>query len=277
MRHLSLLCILFLLVGPGAALELDGKGKLRIGRVAYTAPEKILISHNPLALHLKQQLGIEDVEFVLFVSYGDIHNRLMAGELDLGWLGTAYFGSREEQNYEPLVRPNWNGRLSYRGQIFTRSDSTVEKVEDLEGMKVAFVSEHSSSGYIFPQSLMRKAGLELEDLEGHSFLDKHNAVAYAVFTRQFDAGASYYGLFQDGGDIRDHLHKSHFRIIAVTEEISNEPLVIRKVFSREVKEKVSLAFQSAASSGVLSSIKGLMGFHEAANEDYQNARDLLNP
>jgi len=245
---------------------------LKIGRVAFSQPERILISHNPLCLHIKKEVGLADFEMFLYESYEELFERLKAGDVQLAWLGTAFYAMLNEPDIEPIVRPLWIGRKSYRGQWFALKENSMNSLQDLRGKRVAFVSPKSSSGYLFPKMLLEKRGILLEDLSEYSFLDKHSAVVASVLTRQFDAGASYVGIFQEKAFVEN---ANKFQVLEQTDEISNEPIVVRSDFPKDLKEKLRNAFLSAQSSGAVSSIRNLTGFVRAISSDYDAVRKLV--
>ncbi len=244
---------------------------LRFGRLAYSSPENVLISHHPLVLHLERETGCV-VDLRLYVSYEEIARRLDSGELSLGWLGTSFYAGRREKNYVPLVRPRWYGKDWYQGQFLVRSDSSIETLSDLKAKKLAFVSRSSSSGFVFPRLLLRGAGIQLKDLAGHEFLEKHDAVVYAVLARQFEAGATYVGVL----NLPPFKNKqSEFRVIAKTKLISNEPVVVHKDLSKALVHRLRLAFLSAEDSGALREVQSLQGFSAATDADYNTVRFLI--
>lgn len=253
--------------GAGSAPDV-----LRIGRFAYSVPRRVLISHHPLMQFLAAESGLSRVELKLYLTYEEIHAALMKEELDLGWLGTAFYALAEQKNYSPLVTPIWNETPYYVGHIIVRSDSPFKTLSDLSGSSMAFVSESSSSGYIFPSLLLKKHGIELSNLREYAFLRSHDAVAYAVLTRQYDAGAAYKGVLELE-TFRNE--QAQFRIIGETEKIWNEPVVMRNAFPEELLLKLQKAFLRAAQDDVLSSIEGLNGFAPITDSDYNGVRELL--
>jgi phosphonate transport system substrate-binding protein len=245
---------------------------LRIGRFAYSAPRKVLISHHPLMLFLAKETGVKKVELQLYLTYEEIHAALMRGELDLGWLGTAFYALTDEKNYTPLVTPVWNKTPYYVGHIIARADSGFKDLSDLIGHSMAFVSESSSSGYIFPSLLLKKHGIELSQLREYAFLRSHDAVAYAVLTRQYEAGAAYKGVLELE-TFRNE--KEQFQILGETEKIWNEPLVMRDSFPESLRTKLQQAFLTAYQADALSTVEGLDGFAPITDSDYDGVRSLL--
>jgi phosphonate transport system substrate-binding protein len=138
---------------------------------------------------------------------------------------------------------------------------------------MAFVSESSSSGFYFPRLLLKQSGVDLSDLSEYSFLHAHSAVAYAVLTRRYDAGAAYKGIL----DRTEFVHeKQQFRVIGLTEIIRNEPIVIRDDFPSELAESVRNAFLKVAEEEVISQVKNLTGFVPVEDSDYDSVRRLMS-
>ena len=245
--------------------------RLRIGRIAYTTPDQILINHHPLVLFLRKELGVE-VEMKLYRTYETIYQNLKRGKLELAWVGTAFYAGLEDIEPIPLVAPLWYGKQSYRGQILVRSDTPIRSISELKGTRMAFVARSSSSGFFFPRLLLRKHGVELNDLDEFAFLEKHDAVVYAVLTKQFDAGATYEGIldlrrFQD--------QKERFRILETTLKIPNEPILASARLGAKLIKKIRGAFLGAKDAGSLSSLRNLEGFYEVSRSTYQPVREIV--
>ena len=255
------------------AFPLDGTEleKVRIGRIAYSAPDQILINHHPLILYLSSQIGIP-VEILLYRSYETIYQNLIRGKLELAWVGTAFYAELEDPQSPPIVSPLWYGNEAYRGQILVHADSKYRKIEDLSGAKMAFVGKSSSSGYFFPRLLLKKNGIELNSFDEFAFLEKHDAVVYAVLTKQFDAGATYEGIldlkrFQD--------HKTRFRVLDTTVDIPNEPILASLRLTEDLSTALSTAFINAKDAGVLEMLKNLKGFRRVSKSTYQTVREII--
>jgi len=130
---------------------------------------------------------------------------------------------------------------TYQGQIITHVDSGIETLEQLQGKKFAFTDPASTAGFVMPSKLFRDLGIELGE---QVFANKHDVVVTMVYQRQVDAGACYYTRPETTvtaqGDttirIRDAREKvltqfpdveEKVKILALTEEIPNDPWVIR--------------------------------------------------
>jgi ABC-type phosphate/phosphonate transport system substrate-binding protein len=86
-------------------------------------------------------------------------------------------------------------RAGYYSALFTRSNTPLQTVEDLNGTTVAWVSEESASGYFVPRWHLRSMGVDLGKAFGHEkFHGTHEAVTRAVLNEEADVGATHVGL-----------------------------------------------------------------------------------
>jgi phosphonate transport system substrate-binding protein len=148
----------------------------------------------------------------------------------------------------------------YYGCVLTRTDSGVNRVEDLNGASFAFSDETSTSGHIFPRALLQRTGVEL----GHVFYaGGHPNVVQAVRDGKVAGGATFYSPpskanLRDGtlvGDARFLILKNmqtaeeraklldEVRIIALTDPIPNDVCCVRRGFPETVWERFEASMQ----------------------------------
>jgi len=148
----------------------------------------------------------------------------------------------------------------YYGCVLARSDSGVNRLEDLNGRSFAFSDETSTSGHIFARALLNRADVTL----GHTFFaGGHPNVVQAVRDGKVAGGATFYSPpsaanRQDGtlvGDARFLLLKNmatdeeraklldEVRIIALTDPIPNDVCCVRRGFSKSVWERFERSMQ----------------------------------
>ncbi len=148
----------------------------------------------------------------------------------------------------------------YYGCVLARSDSGVNRLEDLNGRNFAFSDETSTSGHIFARALLQRSGVAL----GHVlFAGGHPNVVQAVRDGKVAAGATFYSPpsaanRRDGtlvGDARFLILKNmqtaseraalldEVRIIALTDPIPNDVCCVRRGFSKTVWERFEASMQ----------------------------------
>lgn len=255
-----------------------------IGRIPFSTPSKMIAAHQPVLDRLAANLGVSRAVMVTAPSYSGVLQLLMAGTVDVAWLGTtAYVRARlRGALLEPLVCPVRDGRHFYRGEVISRVDSGLAGLAALKGKRVAFVEPSSASGYLFPKALMAQAGVRVpRDLltreHGEAdFLGKHDTVVTAVYLGKFDAGAVYEGAVEqtfvdDGGKM------SEIVVLARTGRIFNEPVVVRADMPAATKERIKQAFLDVVITDEVRvpEMGGLEGFVSVTPSDYDVVEEAL--
>ncbi|MHC4081030.1 MAG: phosphate/phosphite/phosphonate ABC transporter substrate-binding protein [Planctomycetota bacterium] len=244
------------------------------------------------------------VETAIPASYITVVEALGTKRADFAAFNTfAYVLARDVKGYdvEPLftvARGMFSEESTYCGQIIARADSGIESLEDLAGRKFAYVDPASTSGFVLPRSLLKERGVELGD---EVFAQKHDNVVTMVYQGQVDAGATYFSppakLEEDGKvvwAIRDARMRvltqfpdveEKVKIVAFTEEVPNEPWVIRgnlyedRDLNARVKQYVKEALQefahTEAGKKALWTVATGTGLVPATPETYEKIRDMI--
>ncbi|MDX2437554.1 MAG: PhnD/SsuA/transferrin family substrate-binding protein [Acidobacteriota bacterium] len=148
----------------------------------------------------------------------------------------------------------------YYGCVMTRTDSGINRLEDLNGSNFGFSDETSTSGHIFPRALLQRRGVEL----GHIlFAGGHPNVVQAVRDGKVSGGAAFYSPpsaanQKDGtlvGDARFLILKNmatqvereklldEVRILALTDPIPNDVCCVRRGFSDTIWQRFETSMQ----------------------------------
>lgn len=179
-----------------------------------------------------------------------------------------------------------NNQINYRGQIVARTDRGIDSLEDLNDKSIAYVDPSSTSGYILPKALLDEKGIKpLEVVFGM----KHDNVITMVYQGQVDAGATYYAPPDPKtGKILDARMRvqtqfpdveKKVKIIALTDEIPNDPIVFRKDLPEEMKKKIVNAMIKFVSTPkgqeAMYRIYDIRNLIPAKDSDYNVLRDKL--
>ncbi|QPJ60957.1 MAG: phosphate/phosphite/phosphonate ABC transporter substrate-binding protein [Candidatus Nitronauta litoralis] len=198
----------------------------------------ILEGGEEIAALLERETGLS-IEASVATSYAAVIEAMGAGKGDIGWLPPfSYVLAREKYDVELLYIVAHFGRPFYRGQILVRSDSDIQTLGDLEGKSFAFVDPASTSGHLYPKTLLLKKGFNPEKFFKQSrFAGSHNAVVLSVMKGEVDAGATYEGaraaVAKSFPDVYTKL-----RVIAYTPQIPNDTICARKGLDKNLKEKI---------------------------------------
>lgn len=127
----------------------------------------------------------------------------------------------------------------YNSMIVARNDRTdIQSIGDLRGKKFGYVSNQSTSGYIYPSAFFKR--LEINPVEYFRrvyFLGSHPRLTDAIAAGSIDAGATWdYNLKQ-----AVEKHGAIFKIIEITGEIPNLGIAVNSLLDNEMKEAIGAA------------------------------------
>ncbi len=279
-----LLALLMIPLGTGAgqAAALGSADRpLHMMFVPSGEAQVILQGGEDIARLLKKFTGLH-FKTSIATSYAAVIEAMGAGKVDIGWLATfAYVLAREKYDVDLLLIVVRFGSPFYRGQIVVRADSGITTLEDLQGKRFAYVDPVSTSGHLYPKTLLMAKGLDPDRLFKHAvFAGSHNAVILSIMKGEVDAGATYddarAAIAKDFPEVYDQV-----RVIAHTKEIPNDTVTARKNLDPELKKRIKEGLQYLAKTPEgsrllkrLYGISGLMDF-DAFFDPVRQARRLL--
>lgn len=205
---------------------------------------------------------------------------------DIGVMNSfGYLLANEKYGAEAKLRVIRHGEPTYKGQIIAHVDSGINEVKDLQDKRFAFTEPNSTSGYMFPLKMIRDAEVQLGNT---TFASKHDSVVTMIYQRQVDAGATYYSPPAEDGTIRDARArvKTQFpdveekvKIVAITEEIPNDPFVFRKDLPAEITAKFIAAVKQYISTPdgqqAFQNIYSVEGVVDTVDSDYDGLRAMI--
>ncbi|MGP1355424.1 phosphonate ABC transporter substrate-binding protein [Roseicyclus sp.] len=236
-----------------AALAQDWRAELPVLRVGLLGGENDadrLRDNACLEEDLEELLGIP-VELFPAPDYAGVMQGLLADQLDYAQLGaSAYAGIylQDPDAVEPLfVSAESDGSTGYFSVMYTRADSGITSLEDMQGRSLAFADPNSTSGYLVPRAELTRQGIDLETYFSQTgFGGGHEQAVVAVLQGQYDAGVTWVsgvGEPSEGytrGNLRSMidnglLNMDDLRIIWQSSQIPNGPIVVRQGIPEEAR------------------------------------------
>jgi ABC-type phosphate/phosphonate transport system substrate-binding protein len=184
----------------------------------------------------------------------------------------------------------------YYGCVMTRSDSGLNRLDDLNGKTFAFSDETSTSGHIFARALLQRNNVEL----GHIFFaGGHPNAVRAVEDGKVAGGASFYSPpsaanERDGtkvGDARflilknmaDQETRDAFletvRVIALTDPIPNDVCCVRRGFPestwRDFEASLNRFLETPDGQGAYYDLVAGVAAAPCTDADFDEFRDAL--
>lgn len=284
-RHFLLLQILLMFSLPLAseAQSLGSAEKpLRMMFVPSGDAQVILKGGREIGQLLQKETGLYFKTSVA-TSYAAVIEAMGAGKVDVGWLATfSYVLAHDKYGVELLLVVQRFGSPFYRGQIMVSADSGIKNLAGLKGKRFAFVDPASTSGHLYPKTLLLSQGFDPElFFEKSVFAGSHNAVVLSIYKGEVDGGAAYEGsrssVAKTFPDVFDKV-----KVLTYTKEIPNDTVSVRKELSENLKVKIREGLKaishSPEGSKVLKKLYGISGFTDLDGlfDPVREARRLLN-
>ncbi|MBI5675420.1 MAG: phosphate/phosphite/phosphonate ABC transporter substrate-binding protein [Nitrospirae bacterium] len=216
------------------------KQTLVIGLIPEQNIFKQIEKYTPLADYLSEKLGLK-IQLKILARYGNIINNFQSERMDGAFLGS-FTGAlaHSKLGLEFIARPeNLNGISTYRGLIFVRKDSGINKAGDMKGKIFAFVDKATTAGYLLPLAYFKMNGIRdyKKYLKETYFSGTHEDVIRDVLNRKADIGAAkdtvYYRIAQSDRGILDELS-----LLEKSPEVPENALVLRKDMDNKIKKRL---------------------------------------
>ncbi|MFH1675867.1 MAG: phosphate/phosphite/phosphonate ABC transporter substrate-binding protein [bacterium] len=219
------------------------------------------------------------VEAKVVLSYAACIEQMAAGHFEIAMLPPlAYVLANDRYGVHVALKAVRNGSPTYRGEIITRVDSGIKTLEDLKGRTFGFTDSASTSGFLYPKTLLMVNGIDLDkDLKEYTMVGDHSAVVRAVLNGRVDAGACF-------DDARKNLLNSEPEVmdkivpIAYTADIPADTVSYRKDCTGDFYDLVTSALLHMTESGkdsVLYKIYGIEALVPAQDSDYDPIREMV--
>jgi phosphate/phosphite/phosphonate ABC transporter binding protein len=248
-------------------MRLKGEKELFVGVNPFTSPENIKKMYVPILESVFNDIGYK-VRIIILRDYESICSSIEENIIDVGWFSPfAYVYAHDNTGVEPIATPIVKGKTSYKGCIITRDDSGIEDLQQLKQKRFGFVDKRSASGYIYANKILQSNRINADSFfSATSFLGSHDNIIRAVINGEVDAGATYdEGLenyMNNGNDI------SSIKIIAYSNEIPKDAIVVNKGISDELKQELKESFLKYSDTN-----NSIQGFKDNSNERYDIVRE----
>ena len=260
----------------------SAENPLRMMFVPSGDAQVILKGGREIGQFLQKETGLHFKTSVA-TSYAAVIEAMGAGKVDVGWLATfSYVLAHDKYGVELLLVVQRFGSPFYRGQIMVSADSGIKNLAGLKGKRFAFVDPASTSGHLYPKTLLISQGFDPELFFKKSvFAGSHNAVVLSIYKGEVDGGAAYDGsrsaVAKTFPDIFDKV-----KVLTYTKEIPNDTVSVRKELPENLKLKIREGLKaishSPEGSKVLKKLYGISGFTDLDGlfDPVREASRLLN-
>ena len=284
----GLLVVIMLLVGSvgcEAANETTDQGipkKLRVGVIPNISPEKQRAQYEPLRDYLAGQLKV-DVELFVADNYAGVVAALVAGQVDVAYLGGLTYAQAQEQakGVVPLVTEvdQETGTPRYMSAVVVQDKSAHRSVGDVvtASGRFAFGDVSSTSGSLYPRMMLVSAGAKCDKgdlkkcppLKTVTFTGGHDATAQSVLNGTTDAGGIELRILHRL-EKQGTIAPGALRVVG-QREVMGYPWVARSGLSEEARTAVTDAFTAISDSKLLDLLRA-KSFVKVTSADYEEVR-----
>jgi phosphonate transport system substrate-binding protein len=259
---------------PCVAATPTSNGPLILAVHPYLPATEILARFTPLADVLARAVG-RPVVVRVGSSFEEHNDAIGTDSVDIAYMGPAPYVFLVEQ-YGPkplLARQVVNGDPMLHGEIFVRTDSPIQDLRDLKGVRFAFVDPRSTAGHVVPEAMLARAGLPESTLGARKFLASHRNVALAVLAGDYDVGAVKEEVFVE-------FAPKGLRSIATQLPVPDHVLVTSTRLPAALVETLRTAVlqlgQTAKGRAAMAAIEpGMSEFVPVRDGDYDSLRKLM--
>ncbi len=231
------------------AIPLDPKAPITLGIGRPNGDAHARKAKADLEPYLSRVLA-RPVRVTILADYDALAAALAEGKVDIAWTTPVAFVMAAERHREvaAIAKAMRGNELFYRAALIVRADSPLQKIEQLQGRRVAWVSKSSSSGYLFPRALLASQGHDPDRwFASEVFAGDHPGVCQAVRERKVDVGATFADEPPRGQPLRadgcaESPPMSDFRVVAAGGPIPNDVIAARPAFDERLVEPVLAAF-----------------------------------
>ena len=191
----------------------------------------------------------------------DLQDALTHDKVDVAFMPALGYLEAAQRAHVQLVRKVVRqGEPSYVSVLFVRQDSGIQRFEDLEHKKIAWVQKGSASGHLVPRSMLRQRQLDPATFFAEElFLQDHGKVCEAVADGTVDVGASFADVTHPGAKADgsqplvegcsvalSEAQLKNLRIVSWGDSIPNDVVVARNGLPEELVRTLGAALDKLA-------------------------------
>jgi phosphonate transport system substrate-binding protein len=231
-----------LTAGAPLAIRQETPTVLRVGIASVLYPGESLGHFRDLVEFLGERLGVP-TEMVRKTNYAEMNELMRSRYCSVGlFCNYAFVRARNEFGAEALAVPQVDGATSYHAYIIVRRDSPARSIEDLRGMRFAFVDPLCNAGWLYPRFRVRQLTRPTTDFFGGESLSySYEKSIRAVADRLADAAGVESPLYDGlvaGGDPA----AVATRIIDRSPPFGNPPVVVRPSLEPALRDGIQRFF-----------------------------------
>ncbi len=225
----------------------------------------------PLKKYLEQQLS-RKIKLKVAENYQEAIQSIGTGEAHLAYLDpSAYCEAKSRYKIVPLAKAVLSNASTYKSAIVARKDSSIHKIIDAKGKKLAFGNKSSSSSYLIPAVMLKEVGLSIEDFQSVDFLENEDRIALSVLAKKHEIGG-----------VSEHVALKYIndglKIIKTSEAIPQFSVIANSRLPEDLLSKTRAALLSInrdKTPDLLKVLEDINGFAAVVDRDFDVVRVMI--
>ncbi len=218
-----------------------------------------------------------------FQSYTELEQALLTGEVHAAWVPPTLCARLQQRGCRIPFRAIRFGATTYRSALLCRSERAIDLKRlgnyGAATLRAAWVDQHSAAGYLMPRHYLNDRGIDLEATFTERVFGSYKACFDAVLEGEADLTATYAARRGSGYVDLCGSRAAELRILAWTDEISNDGIAVSPELSREqryaVEDQLRSAFNDPAANDLIAPAFDADGFDEPEDDAYDSVWDML--
>ena len=179
----------FILVIFFSGTVIEAKEVIRFGVLSIAPPSRIYAKWQPFVDYVSQQLN-QEIKIVIPRGFKKMKKAAADGKVDFFYINSHVFYRLKQEGKAIAVAQmeNISGSITSTSDIFVRSDSHINSVEQLKGKSIAFISPMGAGGYLAPRAYMYNKGLQTKSQTKEIFTKNLSNSIHKVLLGEINAG-----------------------------------------------------------------------------------------
>lgn len=249
-------------------------------------PEDLKKSTAVIAEKLSAEIQ-KKVEVLVPTSYGATAQGLISNKVHVAYMDSLpYILASQEADLDIIAVEKRNGETQYNSVFVVKKESSLKTLKDLKGQRIAFSSQTSTSGYLFPFKRLLDEKLIKQPSDLKTFFSQtiyaggYDKALLAVLNGQADVAAvSDYAI--EGAKADLYLtaeQRSQLQILTRTPGVPTHLIAISQKVPKATREKIRTALLKIAKDqpDLLSSVYGAAELVVPKGKHTQKTLEALN-
>ncbi len=198
---------------------------IRFGIMSIAPPSRIYLKWQAFVSYVSRELG-QPIEIVVPHGFEKMEKAAANGEVDFFYINSHvfYLLKKDKKARAILQMQNIDGKVTSKSEIFVRSDSGINNVQQLKGRKLAFVSPVGAGGYLAPRAYLYKKGIETKKDTQEVFTKNLTTSIHKVLLGDVAAGAMCGVNFRL---MKKKIDTGELKTIAISDEYPENVIAVR--------------------------------------------------